>query len=171
VFVTHYKRKYREPYMPPVWAVTEKMTMGELSKWFAATASNDVRTQIARDMGIPSKELLGSIIATLSYVRNLCAHHSRLWNRRLVKRLPKIKKYGADLVMNAQDGSQTDNLIYNVMVVCLHMLRVQSPQTTYGARLTDLVETVTDSQRAAMGFPADWRARPIWQPIPKAANP
>lgn len=161
-FVTHYKNKYTEPYMPPLWVVTEKMTIGELSKWFAATKSNKVRGEVARDLGLPSKEILEGVIQVLAYVRNLCAHHSRLWNRRLVKWLPNIKRYRADMVMDADDPSQAANLMYNVIVVCLHMLRVQSPQTSYPRRLADLIETAPEDHRAAMGFPADWRTRPAW---------
>ena len=58
--------------------------------------------------------------------------------------------------------AQPENLIYNVLVAILHLLHAQQTDTSYPQRLKDLVETVTDLQRAAMGFPTDWRSRPAW---------
>lgn len=166
-FNEHYRKKYRTPYMPPLWAVSETMTLGELSQWVTGTADLKVRGAIAKDLGIPSREVLEGVLQVLSLVRNICAHHGRLWNRRLVKRIPNIKRMKADIVLEIQDnGDQTqhqpENLIYNVLIVILHMLNAQNTDTHYPARLKELIETVTDKQRAAMGFPEDWRQRPAW---------
>ena len=92
VFVEHYKRKYDEPYLPPLWAVTELTTFGELSKWVEATGDAKLRGAVAKDLGLPTQEVLTGTLQLLSYVRNVCAHHGRLWNRRTVKRLPNIKR-------------------------------------------------------------------------------
>lgn len=54
VFVEHYRRKYSAPFMPPIWIVTELMTFGELSRWFAATKDPKIRSAVARDLGLPS---------------------------------------------------------------------------------------------------------------------
>lgn len=161
-FVSHYRKKYCAPSMPPLWAVTEMMTLGELSKWYAMTMSNIVRGQVARDLGLPNKEIVEGVIQVLAHVRNLCAHHARLWNRRFVKRLPNIKRYRGDIITEAKDPRKASNLIYNVLVVCMRLLRAQSPQTSYPGRLTELIETVGEDRRDAMGFPRDWRTRPAW---------
>ena len=56
VFVEHYKNKYTEPFLPPLWQVTELMTLGEISKWVEATKDNSIKDQTARDIGLPNKE-------------------------------------------------------------------------------------------------------------------
>lgn len=162
-YVKHYREKYTEPFMPPLWVVTEKMSIGELSKWFEATKNNKVRDHVAKNLGLPSKEVADGVIQTLAYVRNLCAHHSRLWNRRFVKRLPNIKRLRSDIITDAINPNKTENLIYNICVICIHMLRTQSPQTSYARRLTDLIETVGDNRHDAMGFPRNWRMRSPWR--------
>ena len=163
VFIAHYKNKYTEPYMPPLWAATELMTFGDLSKWVAATRNLSLGSAIASDLGLPTREILEGVIQALTYVRNICAHHGRLWNRRMVKRIPNIKRFRKDLVVHSH-GNQTqpENLIYNVLVVLNKMLVHQSEDTTFPQRVRTLVNTRTNEQRRSMGFPDDWQDRPTW---------
>lgn len=162
-FILHYKGKYTEPYSPPLWAATELMTLGELSKWFQASRDNSIKSFVGKELGLPTKEITEGALQSLSYVRNICAHHGRLWNRRMVKRLPKIKRLRTDLVFVEHAGEQvSDNRIYNVLVVVLHMLDQQKTDSTFRQRLRDLLEGVPASDFSAMGFPDNWRDRKVW---------
>lgn len=162
-FVVHYKGKYTDPYSPPLWSATELMTLGELSKWFQATKDNSIKSQVGHDLGLPTKEIVEGTLQALSYIRNICAHHGRLWNRRTVKRLPKIKRFRKDFVLVTEDGQeQNDNRIYNILVVLLHLMDRQATDSTWRDRLCKLLEAQSDTDRSRMGFPTDWRARPIW---------
>ncbi len=170
VFVDHYRRKYTTPFMPPIWVVTELLTFGELSRWYAATRDTRVKTAVAKALGLPSREVLEGALQLLSYIRNICAHHGRLWNRRTVKRLPLIKRFRADLVVletQTDQGlqSQPENLIYNPLVLLVHMLRHQSDDTSFPKRIMDLIATRSLEDRRAMGFPLDWRLRPCWKAV------
>lgn len=164
VFVDHYRAKYDQPYMPPLWVVTELLTFGELSKWVAATADPKIGAGVARDLGLPTRETLEGAIQAIAYVRNICAHHGRLWNRRLVKRIPNIKRFGADLSVDINgDQAQPENYIYNLLVVLCRMLLAQSPDTSFPSRLKNLVSERSAPQTQAMGFPIDWMDRPLWK--------
>ena len=158
--VNHYRDTYASPRLPPLWVATETMSFGGLAAWVDMTADHDIRKQVAKDLGLPTAEVMRSVLEHLTYVRNICAHHGRLWNRQLVVKLNKIKKLRQDLV--TADTGELEARIYNVLVICIHMLRVQSPTTSYAQRVAALMETITDAQRMAMGFPGDWRERPIW---------
>ncbi len=164
-FVVHYKRKYANPCSPPLWAATELMTFGELSKWFQITKDNTIKSKVGRELGLPSKEVVVGSLHVLSYVRNVCAHHSRLWNRRTVKRIPKINRFNQDMVLVADSGGryENDNRIYNVLVLLLHLMKHQATDSTFRQRLIGLVGERSDTHKEAMGFPEDWRDRPIWQ--------
>jgi abortive infection bacteriophage resistance protein len=162
-FIQHYCTKYTEPFSPPLWASTELMTMGELSKWVQATKDNSIKSAVARDIGLPTRETLEGTLQVFAYIRNICAHHGRLWNRRLVKRLPYIKRYRGDLVITGVgEQRQPDNRIYNVITVLLQLLYLQATDSTYFARLRELIDGIEEQDRAAMGFPDDWRGRPAW---------
>jgi len=165
VFVEHYKRKYTEPYMPPLWVVTELMTFGELSKWVEATADAQIRSAVARDIGLPTQETLTGTLQLLSYLRNICAHHGRLWNRRTVKRLPNIKRFRQSLEWDedaSEEQKQLSNRMYNALTMLVLLMRYQASDTTFPQRLRDLLATRTAEQLAAMGFPPNWRTRPAW---------
>lgn len=164
VFIEHYRAKYTDPFLPPLWQITELMTLGEISMWVKATKDNRIKDAVARDLGIPNKETLEGTLQILSYVRNICAHHGRLWNRKTVKRAPNIRSFRADMDIEV-NGSQHQprNSIYNVLVVLSRTLRHQSPDTTFPQRVIALVKGRSAAQLRAMGFPTGWQTRPIWK--------
>lgn len=164
VFVEHYRSKYTDPHLPPLWQITELMTLGEISKWVECTKDNKLKGELARDLGLPNKETLEGTLQLLSYIRNICAHHGRLWNRRTVKRAPNIRQFRSEMDIDTTGSQhQPRNSIYNVLVILSKSLRHQSPDTTFPLRVRTLAETRSRSQRRAMGFPDDWSLRPLWR--------
>jgi len=82
-FINHYFGKYGEPAFPPSWMTLEVVSMGTLSKLFSALDRiNSSSRTIAKDLGLYKVEILKNWLHALSSLRNTCAHHSRLWNRR-----------------------------------------------------------------------------------------
>ncbi|MFQ3254413.1 MAG: abortive infection bacteriophage resistance protein [Loktanella salsilacus] len=165
VFIEHYREKYSAPYMPPLWAITELMTFGELSKWVEATDDARLRSAVARDIGLPTQETLTGTLQLLSYTRNICAHHGRLWNRKTVKRAPNIKRFRDSLTWDEEaiEGQlQLSNRIYNVLTLLVLLMRHQASDTTFPERLRGLIEARKEEQKGAMGFPEDWSTRPAW---------
>ncbi len=89
-FVGHIRAKYDD--QMPIWALTELLELGHLSRLYAGLR-NDLATEIATTFDVPTKRLMESWIATINYVRNIAAHHARLFNRKLVT-APKRPKSG-----------------------------------------------------------------------------
>ncbi|MCR2834132.1 Abi family protein [Parerythrobacter lacustris] len=167
VFVEHYQKRYRRPFLPPLWIVSELMTLGELSRWIADTEDRSLQSDLAKDIGLPSSTTLIGTLHLLSYVRNICAHHGRLWNRKTAKRLPLIKRFQSDLVVTetvTKGGiqRQPDNYIYNVLVALTRLIRHQSPDSSYPDRVVELMRKRSNADLSAMGFPEDWLERPCW---------
>lgn len=161
-FVQHYRVTYDEPFLPPVWAIVETMTLGTLSRWMANTKDNAAKKEVADGLGMPTVEVLEQVLHALTPVRNACAHHSRLWNRRMVMTLPYIKRYRASLVPPDSPHHQAHHL-YNYLTVLAAMMKTMNPGGNWRRRLHDLVSAELDPQfLPAMGFPADWTARPLW---------
>jgi len=162
-FIVYYRKNHANPYMPPLWAVAELMTFRELSSWYAATKDHGVRAAVAIDIGMPTKEVLESILQVFTLIRNVCAHHGRLWNRLLVKRLPVIRRLKNEIILEFLGSSQqVEKSIYNSLVVMIHILRAQIGHDSFMTRLTAHMNTATAWQLTRMGFPRDWRDRPIW---------
>lgn len=80
----HYRDTYSEPPLPPIWVLKEFLTFGASARLYAAL-STSVRTDVAAHFGINSLPVFDSWIPAFVDLRNICAHHDRLFNRRFAK--------------------------------------------------------------------------------------
>ena len=78
-FIVHYKEKYHSDNPPPYWILVHVLGFGQIVTVYKG-ASPQVKRNIADELGVPSKTLC-SWLKTLNVVRNITAHHGRLWNR------------------------------------------------------------------------------------------
>jgi abortive infection bacteriophage resistance protein len=70
------RQKYAKP---PLWMIIEALSLGTCSKMFDNIQSKEIWNAISSYLG-QHTTVLESWIRSLAYIRNLCAHHSRLWN-------------------------------------------------------------------------------------------
>ena len=52
-FIRHLRAQYEEP-LPPIWALVEVMTFGQLSQWYGNTGRSADRNAVARQFGVES---------------------------------------------------------------------------------------------------------------------
>lgn len=158
-FIQHYRTKYRRPETPPVWAVSEIMSFGMLSRWITQMVPSD-RSILARTYRL-DQGMLKNFIRHLTYVRNLCAHHSRVWNRRLTVTMPLPRNKPAGLKNNMNPTQPRK--IYNTLVMLQYLIDIISPGSRWKHRLFTLLE---DHQidTLKMGFPDRWKHLAIWEP-------
>ncbi len=90
IFIRHYLEKYDHPPYPPLWMIIETLSFGVCSKLFKNIKKVSIRKEIAAIFG-QSTTILESWIQSLTFVRNICGHHARLWNQWLVN-APLIPK-------------------------------------------------------------------------------
>jgi len=87
-YVKDFFNEYDEERVLPIWIVIEIMSFGQLSIMLRGLKRSD-RKRIAKDCFGIDEARLYSWVHTLVYIRNLCAHHSRIWNRTLaIKPMP-----------------------------------------------------------------------------------
>lgn len=161
VFINHYFSKYNDPNLPPAWMVFEVVSLGTLSHVFANLKNNNDRMAIAKPFGV-DEQVLGSWLHALSHVRNLCAHHSRLWNRQLVIK-PIVAKKHSQLVL-------VKDRFYAIAFTLNYLLNIIAPQSTWHHRLRALVQSHVIANTAAMGFPEGWSSLPIWNNEPNQSE-
>lgn len=75
----HYLTTYGSPELPPSWLMGEMLTIGQLTSMFRNLKQRSDRTAVANSLGLTAP-FLESWMQTYVRVRNICAHHGRLWN-------------------------------------------------------------------------------------------
>lgn len=156
VFIRHLTSTYSEP-LPPVWAVCEVMSLGLLSRWYANLKPMATRTAIASVYGL-DQGVFGSWLHHLTLVRNVCAHHSRLWNREFSV-TPMLPRRPSTFATQFQPGSRK---VYNALLMLLHCMDRIAPGHHWRARLISLIDHHA-IPTASIGAPEDWKSQPLWQ--------
>ena len=77
---------------PPLWDAMEVLSLGSVSKMYSLLADQHTRHQVARSFGYPNARFAESVFRSLTVVRNLCAHHARVWNRTNIQVPPPVLK-------------------------------------------------------------------------------
>lgn len=154
VFVDHYRKKYREPGLAPIWVVAEMLSFGALSKWIQSTRDTEVQKAVMRQLRLPTVEIMHGVLHNLSQLRNICAHHARLWNRRFPKKYPYIIKMPDLLHPDTKDEEARS--IRNHLVMLRHLMIVINPRSSWPQRMCDFLARQCDETIKAMRLPANW---------------
>lgn len=157
-FIEHYRKTYEQPPLPPIWAVSEVMSFGQLSMWYRNLKSRQDRRAIADTYRL-DESIMRSFMHHLTHIRNIVAHHGRLWNRRLTitMALPRSPAELAEML-----NPKADRYIGNTVIVLGWLLKGISPGTSWPQRMLQLIETSKGINPQAMGFRQDWKAAPVW---------
>jgi abortive infection bacteriophage resistance protein len=159
-YMNHYRNSYDDPAMPPVWMVAELMSFGQISRWYSLLADRALRNEISIPLGLPEAVMV-PLLKHLSIIRNSCAHHARLWNRGFLLRM-RIPQKPADLAASLVPHNGGPALLYNALTLMHFMLDRASPGAGWKSRLIALMDIYPLADLSAMGFPPDWRTRPLW---------
>ncbi|HEY5857612.1 MAG TPA: Abi family protein [Aldersonia sp.] len=173
-FVDHHYDKYGGKL--PIWVLTDVLDFADISKlfagmtapnqrvvaeWFAVTPRPHAsKSQLQRWSG---KHPLSNWLLHLTIVRNICAHHNRLWNRQLTpvgtSRIAHLRGF---------DGVPTDQSEHVYVTICIlaYLLESTSPGNTWTSKVAALVqesfERFVHRSPTEMGFPHNWTDLPLW---------
>lgn len=151
--VVHNLHKYGDL---PVWAAVEIMSMGTVSQLYGNLSDRasypdgmTVARAIARDFDI-KPFLLKSWLRHLTYIRNLCGHHSRIYNRVMTTRATLLRSD------SRYDGPKA----FPTIITLKRMYERLWPDewNQMNIQLTRLVDEHLSVPLESMGFPDDWRA-------------
>lgn len=159
-FIKHYFLKYDDPPSPPAWMSLEVVTMGLLSQLYKNMHRSEIKRKIARELGLPREEFLENWMHVFSNLRNICAHHGRIWNRRFIVE-PRLPADTADTFLN--NTRIHTNKLYASLSCMQYLLNRISPGSSFGTQLICLMDNCPLNQERDMGFPDDWKEEIIWQ--------
>lgn len=162
VFIKHYTSCYSSPVNPPSWMSIEIMYFSQLSIICENFANRSDLVQIARYFCLPPDEFV-SWLHTMNYVRNLCAHHARLWNRDFHIE-PAVLKKSKNNVWLSNPTAYNRKRIYYFLCMVNYMLQTINPTSHFTKRLKHLLHEFRNVIFLdAMDFPKDWKKDPMWR--------
>jgi abortive infection bacteriophage resistance protein len=158
-FIDHYKNKYTSPTQPPCWMSLEVSSMGLLSKIFQNLKKGPEKLAVTSHFGLKDVSVLENWILCFSTLRNICAHHGRVWNRRIIP--IKLPTHPTHIFLN--DKSIYTNKLYATLSCIEYVLKLISPGSAFSHRLKDLMKTCPLAQTKEMGFTKNWLDEKLWE--------
>ncbi len=157
-FIKHYRQKYEGFPTLPIWMTTEIISLGTLSRLYRGLRNEDKKA-VASCFDVHHKRLSGWL-HVMTYVRNVCAHHSRLWNRVMAIRADASK----DPNWLPPNTPRNDRIFY-VLLILSHLIRETGNGAEWRQQVSSLLSELDDTEeyRLAMGLPENWRKHPIWK--------
>lgn len=155
--IVSFRSSYSNPW-PPCWMTVEVSSFGNISMMYKLLRLTTERRIIAAYYGL-SDSVMESWIHSLVYVRNICAHHSRLWNRTL-RISPNIPRRPRRPFISMPTNNHR---VYFVLCIIKYMLDVIEPSHDMSSRLRWLFVDYPQIDKHAMGFPDNWELEPLWR--------
>lgn len=164
-FVEHFREKYDD--RMPVWALTEVLELGHLSVLYRGMRQQDAE-EIALAFGVPTKKIVTSWLASLNYVRNVAAHHARLFNRKLQHAPARPKTGQIPILDHLRDEASAKGVFgtYNALAVIAYLLPAIDRGTDWAQQLAALLREFPASHALtieSLGAPQDWESLDLWR--------
>lgn len=154
--IVTFQRGYSNTF-PPTWMTFEISSFGTLSMMYRYLKAGQARRQLAKFYGL-SDTVMESWLHSIVYVRNICAHHSRLWNRRLSINAMIPRHTHLPFIEIPDDTKK----VYYTLAIILYFLQTINPNSTFASRFKTLLAKYPHIDVEAMGFPANWESNPLW---------
>lgn len=151
-YLRFYAEKYDDPHLPPSWAMLEVVSIGAISRLYQGLSRDRDRKEIAEQFGLP-QHVLESWLHTLTFIRNICAHHSRLWNRELSVS-PKWPQ-----ILEAQFPPPNRRRFFTLSVMLVYLTEHVGPDSDWAQKLIQLLAQHENVPCEPMGLHTDWQER------------
>jgi len=159
-FVRHNKDRYGLPLA--IWVACEVWDFGTMSTLFSGMRESE-QDAIASQYGISNGRVFASWLRSLNYLRNVSAHHSRLWNRNMVDqpKLPAVSEVAWVAPFVSDDHARARCFL--LLRIARHLIQEINPGSTWPARMKQHIQgfphlAAAGVTVAGMGTVANWDA-------------
>lgn len=168
--IKHYKAQYGGQY--PFWVLAEVLDFSDVSRLYEGMLARDQRA-IAEGLGfmpaladlsksqqakLKKQSPLVRWFEQITIVRNICAHHSRLWNKSFTP-APTVALRTQDEFRLLPEGQSED--LFGALLMMAHLLRIASPGTSWPQKVVDLIKQEFLANplvtQTALGLPDGWK--------------
>lgn len=156
VFIGHYRDTYEGFPLIPVWMAVEVMSFGGLSKFISGMKHKDQKA-VAAQFGCTAA-YFGNWLHVFTRVRNICAHHAKLWNKSITSlRFPE----------NDPDWKGFERNKTGPVIFALHKVLSAISKEHAGMFAEKITALLSEAHPLAdipaqMGLPEDWKEHQLW---------
>ncbi|MDR0738527.1 MAG: Abi family protein [Prevotellaceae bacterium] len=148
---------------PDVWLILEVTTFGTLSKIYSNLKPQLwEKARITHEFGLNSISDLSSWLAAISYVRNVIAHHSRIFGRDILKR-PAAPKNPRNQWLQYDITPVQEKKPFVVISTMVYLCNAINPNNEIKNKLLSLFGNNPDIPIYKIGFFNNWRQEPLWK--------
>lgn len=159
-FIKEHYLKYNNTTLPPSWKILELSSFGCLTKLYINFNDISIKKKIAKSYDIPQHEILESWMKSVNVIRNICAHHGRLWNK-VVPVMPQLPKTMKNKWISKKP--LTSNKLYSPLCCVIYWLNSIKPDNTFVSEFKLLLKSYPNVDPRAMGFTKDWELESLWK--------
>lgn len=163
IFIREHFTNYPN-YPIDAWKALEVVSMGTLSKLYKSLKDHlPEKSIISNEMGINSPPVFSGWLEAIVCIRNIIAHHSRLWGYNMPKTpSARLNNPAGQWFVNPLTNVQMKKpfLIISCMIyLCNHI--------SQGHQIKSMIHNLIDSNPKIpvykLGFLNSWRSEPLWK--------
>lgn len=160
-FIIEHKNNHKSD-IPEAWKALEVASLGTLSKLYKNLLHQlPEKSQIASEFGFYSHSEFSSFLEAVTVIRNVIAHHSRLWNNNITTKFSWPKAFIKQPITYIPTEAQKAKL-FPVFSLILYALEQVSPGNSTKSSFYNLIDLYKNVPVYKMGFPTNWESQPIW---------
>lgn len=143
----------------PLWAFVDLLTISDIS-FLYSISEQPIKDAVACTFGLTMNKgshILGSYMHSMTIIRNLCAHGSRIYNR-LFEQKPSLNKKEKALLIRDKDGAIDNAHFYGFVLIMRRLL----PADQFAEMKTAIVALTKKYPFVRMdyyGFRSDWQKK------------
>lgn len=159
----HYKKYHTDNRRPPAWKTLEVASLGNISKLYGNLLPTiKSKDAIAAELGTVNHTFLPSWLQSITQIRNICAHHGRLWNKNLPGR-PKLMPKPPGAWVKDVPTANEHYMLYVHLCCMKYLLNYVHQENHFTQKLNDLLSRYPNIDPKALGLKPNWNIEPLWQ--------
>ena len=156
-FIDHHNKIYSGNI--PTWVIIEILSFGAISKLYKNLLITH-KKGIIKNKTIYNYEFIESWLQTITILRNMCAHHSRLYNRSLNR--PKIPRQ-----LKGQYIQGKENKLFVQLLILRELIDDEDEWIDFVRNLDILFDKYKFQREFEMGFPYNWKKQLLGEYVTK----
>jgi len=140
----HYQQTYYPPVLPAIWTMKEFLTFGTASRVWQCL-NGTVKTTVSMQFGVPSAPVFTNWLECLVDLRNICAHHDRLFNRSFQKQPSRLRLAGIP-------AAATPNKLKSILECLDYLLAQRGTPVNITAKVGHIISRYPEMRPQEAGY-------------------